>query len=183
VLIEPDRADADSCLTGLVEAIPDEKTVVVDLGSSPRLGGLPCPVQVSLYTPEAFYHAAAEASAKDQTGRVVSLHMNEIEAIPRRAARLAATIPVGVAGFDHLGVFVAASGETIDLSAGGCRVKVDSPLPNNGPATLMVPVADGVPIVALASIKEEAQRRRSWEYRLSFLRITDDDADRLAELV
>ena len=43
-----------------------------------------------------------------------------------------------------------ASGETIDLSSGGCRVKVDSPLPNNGPATLMVPVADGVPIVALA---------------------------------
>ena len=84
VLIEPDRADADSCLTGLVEAIPDEKTVVVDLGSSPRLGGLPCPVQVSLYTPEAFYHAAAEASAKDQTGRVVCLHMTEIEAIPRR---------------------------------------------------------------------------------------------------
>jgi len=183
VLIEPDEADADSCLTGRVEASPDDKTVVVDLGSSPRLGGLPCAVQVSLYTPEAFYHAAAEASAKDGTGRVVSLHMNEIEAIPRRAARLAATIPVGIAGFDHLGVFVCASGETIDLSAGGCRVKVDAPLPNNGPAALMVPVADGVPIVALAAIKEEAQRRRVWEYRLSFLRITEDDADRLAELV
>jgi PilZ domain len=183
VLIEPKGADSESCLTGLVEAIPDDRTVVVDLGSSPRLGPLPCPVQVSLYTPEAFYHAAAQASSNGTDGRVVSLHMTEIEAIPRRAARLAASIPVGLAGFDHLGSFVSASGETVDLSAGGCRVKVDAPLPNHGPAALMVPVDDGVPIVALAAIKEETQRRRVWEYRLSFLRITEDDAERLTELV
>jgi hypothetical protein len=183
VLIEPEGADSESCLTGLVEAIPDDKTVVVDLGSSPRLGRLPCPVQVSLYTPEAFYHAAAQASANGGDERVVSLHMAEVEAIPRRAARLAATIPIGLAGFDHLGSFVSAAGETIDLSAGGCRVKVDAPLPSYGPAALMVPVDDGVPIVALAAIKEETQRRRVWEYRLSFLRITEDDADRLTELV
>ena len=78
---------------------------------------------------------------------------------------------------------MSASGETIDLSAGGCRVKVDAPLPNHGPAALMVPIDDGVPIVALAAIKEETQRRRGWEYRLSFLRITEDDAERLTELV
>ncbi len=185
VLIEPDGATNDSCLTGLVEAIPDERTVVVDLGSSPRLGVLPCPVQVSLYTPEAFYHAAAEATRNesDGEGRVVNLRMGEVEAIPRRAARLAATIPIGLASFDHLGSFVSAAGETIDLSAGGCRVKLDSALPCHGPAALMVPIDDGVPIVALAAIKEETQRRRSWEYRLSFLRITEEDADRLAELV
>ena len=183
VLIEPEGVDSESCLTGLVEAIPDDKTVVVDLGSSPRLGPLPCPVQVSLYTPEAFYHASAQASANGPDERVVCLHMNEVEAIPRRAARLAATIPIGLAGFDHLGSFVSASGETIDLSAGGCRVKVDAPLPNHGPAALMVPIDDGVPIVALAAIKEETQRRRVWEYRLSFLRITEDDAERLTELV
>ena len=182
VLIEPDDADSDACLTGLVEAIPDDATVVVDLGSSPRLGPLPCPVQVSLYTPEAFYHASAEASANGSDDRVVNLHMTEIETIPRRAARLAVAIPVGVAGFDHLGSFVSAAGETVDLSAGGCRVRVDGPLPTHGPTALMVPVEDGVPIVALAAIKEEAQRRRGWEYRLSFLRIAEDDAERLTAL-
>src|SRR5215475_14953186 len=105
VLIEPEGADSETCLTGLVEAIPDDEHVVVDLGSSPRLGPLPCPVQVSLYTPEAFYHAAAEASANGTDDRVINLHMTEIESIPRRAARLAAAIPIGLAGFDHLGSF------------------------------------------------------------------------------
>ena len=37
VLIEPSGLDADVCLTGLVETMPDDHTVVVDLGSSPRL--------------------------------------------------------------------------------------------------------------------------------------------------
>jgi PilZ domain len=183
VLIEPEGADSDACVTGLVEAIPDDENVVVDLGSSPRLGPLPCPVQVSLYTPEAFYHAAAEASANGSDDRVINLRMTEIESIPRRAARLAAAIPIGLAGFDHLGSFVAAAGETIDLSAGGCRVRVDAPLPSHGPAALMVPIDDGVPIVALAAIKEETPRRRGWEYRLSFLRISEDDAERLTALV
>jgi hypothetical protein len=185
VLIEPEGADSEACLTGLVEAIPDDETVIVDLGSSPRLGPLPCPVHVSLYTPEAFYHAAAEATAANgaDDDRVINLRVTEVESIPRRAARLAAAIPIGLAGFDHLGSFVAAAGETIDLSAGGCRVKVDAPLPSHGPAALMVPVDDGVPIVALAAIKEETPRRRAWEYRLSFLRISEDDAERLTALV
>jgi len=183
VLIEPEGADSESCLTGLVEAIPDDATVVVDLGSSPRLGPLPRAVQVSLYTPEAFYHAEAEAEANGTDGRVVSLHMSHIESIPRRAARLAASIPVGLAGFDHLGSFVAAAGETIDLSAGGCRVRLDAPLPCHGPAVLMVPVDGEEPITALAMVKEEAQRRLGWEYRLSFVRISDEDAERLTELV
>ena len=57
VLIEPSGLDADACLTGLVETMPDDHTVVVDLGSSPRLNELPCTVAVSLYTPEAFSRA------------------------------------------------------------------------------------------------------------------------------
>ncbi len=182
VLIEPSGLDADACLTGLVETMPDDHTVVVDLGSSPRLNELPCTVAVSLYTPEAFYHASALASGIVDDGRVVRLEMGVIEAIPRRATRLAANLRVGVAGFNDGGSFVATTGETVDLSAGGCRVRVPDQLPDDTAAAFVVPVENQEPIVAVATIKEESKRRQGWEYRLAFLHISEEDSERLVDL-
>ena len=89
---------------------------------------------------------------------------------------------VGIAGFSDNGSFVATTGETVDLSAGGCRVRVADQLPDDTAAAFVVPIEGEAPVIAVASIKEESKRRQGWEYRLAFMRISAEDSDRLVDL-
>lgn len=182
LLIEPLGAPAQTCLTALVEHVSGS-TIQADLGASPRLPTSPCEVAVGVYTPDAYFLARADAEAVGDDGRVVRLVLHDLERIERHATRIAKRIRVGVAGFDAGGEFVGAACDTLDLSAGGCRVVTEQPVPAGMEVAVLVPVAGQDPIVVHGAVREEMVRRRGYEYRIAFDDLGERDGKRLEDLL
>ena len=81
-------------------------------------------------------------------------------------------------------VFASVTGESIDLSEGGCRVVTDRRFPPSCDPTVMLHLSPTEELVALAAVLEENPRTDGrFEYRLVFIDPEDDHRERLAKVV
>jgi hypothetical protein len=101
--------------------------------------------------------------------------------VARRAKR---SLPVILSNLDDPGAFASISGETVDISEGGCRVVVQQRFPAGCDPTVTLELPNGETLVALAAILEEIHRTDgSCEYRLVFIEQDDGHREILADLV
>ena len=172
--------DAARCMTGVVMSVEDG-TVTVDMGASPELPEAGEQVVASFFTPEALYRV--HAAARPRQGPTVELRVREVERVQRRQApRARASLPVVLSDFDSQNDPVSVRGETVDISQGGCRVRTSRPFPPGSDPTVSLRLPDGDSVVALAAVLQADNNGESWEYRLVFMGLDDDDRGRLADL-
>ena len=189
-LIEP-LSDSTVCLTGVVLDDGDGDVVVVDLGGSPPPKEPKCEVLASFFSPDALYRTEATLSPHDGREKVVDLTIHQVERIQRRGVpRAKVTLPVVLSNFDSPDpdaggeVFASVTGQSIDVSEGGCRVVTDRRFPPSCEPTVMLHLSPTEELVALAAVLEEHPRDDGrFEYRLVFIDPEDDHRERLAKVV
>lgn len=182
-LIELASDDAE-CLTGVV-LDAEGGLMLVDLGASARAFEQSFDVTVSVFDPDALYRIDATLLPRDGGVSIVDLKVRDVERIQRRVTKRAkCTLPVVLSNLDDPGAFASISGETLDISEGGCRVVVDRRFPPGGDPTVTLHLPNGETLVALAAILEEVRRTDGQcEYRLVFIEPDDGHREILAELV
>ena len=182
-LIELGPDDA-SCLTGVV-LDSDGKLLLVDLGASARSFEHTYDVTVSVFDPDALYRIEATLIPHEGAESVVDLKVREVERIQRRVAKRAKrTLSVVLSNLDDPGAFASISGETLDISEGGCRVLVERRFPAGCDPTVTLHLPNGDTLVALAAVLEELHRPDGrCEYRLVFIEPEDGHREILADLV
>lgn len=172
-LIEP--MDTSECLTGVV--VPGER-LCVDLGASPRPASPTTDVVASFFAVDALYRLNAKATV--EADGLLSLAVASVERVQRRATpRALVTLPVRF--LVPAGGTVA--GETIDVSAGGCRVATAAPWAEDADPEVWIDLPDGEALVTTARVVTSDLTGSGWEYRLSFPGIAPGDRDRLSRLV
>lgn len=177
-LVEPEGAPPGrDMLTGVVVA---GERVTIDLGASPRPDETTCDVVASFYAPDALYRLIAKAT--QETDGLLTLDVAAVERVQRRAAhRVRLTLPVRLGAAREEMIL---TGETVDLSTGGCRVMTDRPWPDDREPVLSIDLPDGAAMVAEAKVVTVDLTGGGWEYRLSFANgIAEDDRQRLSRLV
>ena len=178
-LIEPVGASPGrDCLTGVV--VPGER-IAVDLGGSPRPEAEVSEVVASIFAPDALYRLFAKAT-QEGDGLLV-LDVSALERVQRRAARRAqVALPVRL-GVGETVEAAVLSGETLDVSTGGCRVTTDRPWPTDCDPVVSIDMPDGHRVVTTARVVTVDLTRSGWEYRLAFPGIADPDRESLSRLV
>lgn len=180
-LVEPvDAEPGQECLTGVV--VPGEH-VTIDLGASPRPPAGISEVVVSFFAPEALYRLTAQA---DHHGDgLLELDVLDVERVQRRStprALMALPVRLRPAGPDGAGASVLL-GETVDVSAGGCRVTTANPWSEDTDPILLMELPDGGSLVTEARVITSDLGPVGWEYRLAFPAIAETDRERLTRLV
>jgi hypothetical protein len=180
VLLEPTTAGrADGlCLTGTVTgtAPGPDPGLIIYLGASPDLPRSPCEVAASFYAPDGFYRVEARAEEIGDGDILVSFASSP----DRLAGRARAVVPVAIAAYDGQ-QFQPAEGETLDLSANGCRVQLAVQLPEGPTVAVGLNTATG-PLVLQATLRQEVQRSDGWEYRLAFEHVAEDARRKITAL-
>jgi len=172
-LIEP--MDTSDCLTGLV--VPGAE-LTVDLGASPRPASPTSDVIASFFAADALYKLTAKATV--ETGGLVTLDVASVERVQRRATpRALVTLPVRLS----VAAGTSLTGETIDVSAGGCRVTTAHPWADDSDPDVWIDMPDGEALITPARVVTSDLTGGGWEYRLSFPAIAESDRDRLTRLV
>ncbi len=178
-LIEPvDAAPGRDCLTGVV--VPGER-ILIDLGASPRPESDAAEVVASFFAPDALYRLFAKA--RQEADGLVSLDVSALERVKRRANhRVNVVLPIrlGVGDQEEASVL---TGETVDLSTGGCRVMTDRPWPTEADPVVTIDLPDGEAVRTQARVVTVDLNGDGWEYRLAFPGIAEPDAERLSRLV
>lgn len=177
-LVEPVEADpGHECLTGVV--VPGSR-VTIDLGASPRPPAGVSEVVVSFFAPEALYRLTAQA---DHHGDgLLELDVLDVERVQRRSTpRVQMALPIRLRAGGE-GKLVLA-GETLDVSAGGCRVTTASPWSEDTDPILSMELPDGGSLVTEARVITSDLLPQGWEYRLAFPGIAEGDRERLSRLV
>ena len=178
-LIEPVGASPGrDCLTGVV--VPDAR-IVVDLGASPRPEAEVSEVVASFFAPEALYRLSGKATV--EPGGLLVLDVAGMERVQRRTApRVRMALPVRM-GMGERAMPTIVSGETIDLSTGGCRVTTDRPWPDDSDPVLSIDLPDGGAVITPARVITVDLSGDGWEYRLAYPAMDGDDRERLSRLV
>lgn len=167
--------DTSDCLTGVV--VPG-KRLAVDLGASPRPAGPTTDVIASFFASDALYRLTAKATVEPDG--LLTLDVNSVERVQRRAApRAMVTLPVRLLA--PAGSTLA--GETIDVSAGGCRVSTAQPWADEVDPQVWIDLPDGQALVTAARVVTSDPAGTGWEHRLSFPGLAPGDRDRLSRLV
>lgn len=178
-LIEPvDASPGRDCLTGVV--VPGER-ILIDLGASPRPEDDAAEVVASFFAPDALYRLFAKA--RQEADGLVSLDVSALERVQRRAdPRINVVLPIrlGVGDQEEASVL---TGETVDLSTGGCRVTTDRPWPTEADPVVTIDLPDGEAVRTQARVVTVDLNGDGWEYRLAFPGIAEPDAERLSRLV
>ena len=178
-LIEPvDASPGRDCLTGVV--VPGDR-ILIDLGASPRPESDVAEVVASFFAPDALYRLFAKAH--QEADGLVSLDVSALERVQRRAnPRVQVALPVRL-GVGDMAEAAVLSGETVDLSTGGCRVMTDRPWPTEADPVVTIDLPDGEPVSTQARVVTVDLNGDGWEYRLAFPGIAEPDAERLSRLV
>jgi hypothetical protein len=178
-LIEPvGAAPGRDCLTGIV--VPGER-IMVDLGASPRPDQDVSDVVASFFAPDALYRLSARAT-QESDGLLV-LDVAGVERVQRRhAPRAMVALPVRLAVGATPSPAVL-TGETVDVSTGGCRVTTERPWPEHSDPVVSIELPSGDAVVTQARVVTVDLTGRGWEYRLAFPEIEDGDRERLSRLV
>jgi hypothetical protein len=176
-LIEPvDASPGRDCLTGVV--VPGDR-ILIDLGSSPRPDSDAAEVVASFFAPDALYRLFAKAHQEDDG--LLSLDVSALERVQRRAnPRVQLPVRLGVGDQAEAALL---SGETVDLSTGGCRVMTDRPWPTEADPVVTIDLPDGGAVCTQARVVTVDLNGDGWEYRLAFPGIDEADAERLSRLV
>jgi c-di-GMP-binding flagellar brake protein YcgR len=174
--------DAEHCLTGVVMS-DSNGSVTIDLGASPSAPQGEADVIASFFTPEALYRVKAHAVPRKEQKAVIDLTVEDIEKVQRRAVpRAQVQLRAALTAFDGEGDFASVVGETIDIGAGGCRVRTEKQFPPGSDPTVTLQMPDGQTIAILAQVLQVQHDDGSWDYRLAFMDLEDDDATRLLAL-
>jgi len=179
-LIEPvDASPGRDCLTGVV--VPGDR-ILIDLGASPRPEGDTAEVVASFFAPDALYRLFAKAH--EEADGLISLDVSALERVQRRAnPRVQVVLPVRLGVGDTDDAAAVLSGETVDLSTGGCRVMTDRPWPTEADPMVTIDLPDGDAVRTQARVVTVDLNGDGWEYRLAFPGIAESDAERLSRLV
>ncbi len=179
-LIEPvGAAPPRDCLTGVV--VPGGR-LLVDLGASPRPESQVGEVVASFFAPEALYRLTAKAT-RDSDG-LLALDVSSVEKVQRRSApRARVALPVRMMTLSDPPAASLVTGQTIDLSTGGCLVTTDHPWPEEHDPMLSIDLPDGEALVTQARVVTVDLTGEGWEYRLSYPDIEDGDRERISRLV
>jgi len=179
-LVEPlDPEPGQETLTGTV--LEDDR-LVLDLGASPRPGES-VDVVASFFTPDALLRVTGVLVAEDDG--YYELVVKDGERIQRRATdRVDIELSASLVVLDAPGPIVSVLGHTQNISAGGCRVVTDQPLPTGRDAVVSLHLIDDQrPVVAQATVLGVDHVETTWDYRLMFTAIDNDDRDRLHRVI
>lgn len=178
-LVEPVGASPGrECLTGVV--VPDER-IVVDLGASPRPDEEVSEVVASFFAPDALYRLSGKATL--ESDGLLVLDVAGMERVQRRTApRVRVSLPVRM-GMSDRATPTIVSGETVDLSIGGCRVTTDRPWPDESDPVLSIDLPDGGAVVTHAQVVTVDLSGDGWVYRLAYPDLAGEEKDRLSRLV
>ncbi|HZI38807.1 MAG TPA: PilZ domain-containing protein, partial [Acidimicrobiia bacterium] len=133
------------------------------------------------FAPDALYRLFAKA--RQEADGLVSLDVSALERVQRRAnPRVNVVLPIrlGVGDQEEASVL---TGETVDLSTGGCRVMTDRPWPTEADPVVTIDLPDGEAVRTQARVVTVDLNGDGWEYRLAFPGIAEPDAARLSRLV
>jgi hypothetical protein len=186
-LIEPQNGGDSrqihlSPLTGVVDNSDQEVLTLIGVSPSDLADGTD--VVVSIFAPEALYRIRATA-AWDRSGKLVVDPIQDVERIqrrrwPRHNIDLDVTL-VPLDGPDDRRSAV--NGRTIDMGMGGLRVRTDRRLPPGADMTVILEFPDGAEMVARTTVVAANVVDGSFQYRLAFNGLEDDDAAHLSVLV
>jgi hypothetical protein len=161
----------------------DAERLRVDVGAGHGEPRTSDEVVASFFTPEALYRVRATVGRDDDREATVDLTVREVERVQRRTSpRVRVALPAVMSDFDGPGRLISVRGETVDIGAGGCRVRTLRPFPPGSDPTVSIRLPEGEPVVTLAAILQALQDDGYWDYRLVFMGIEDDDARRLDDL-
>lgn len=179
-LVEPLEPEAGH--EALTATVLDDERLLLDLGASPR----PPPsadVVASFFTPEAMLRATGLLLAVGEDGGLFELVVKELERVQRRRAhRTSIELEVAMAAPDAVGPVVCVRGRTHNVSAGGCRVRTDRPLPAGTDPLVTLEIPGDAPVIAQATVLATNRDGETWDYRLMFTAIDASDRDRLDRL-
>ncbi len=99
----------------------------------------------------------------------------------RRWPRAEVRLPVHL--IDTEGSFSVVSGETVDISIGGLRARVEGPLSGAVEATVRIDLSGGHALLCEALVAGGGAVEDGWEYRLAFRNLDPDDITALEDIV
>jgi c-di-GMP-binding flagellar brake protein YcgR len=174
--------DADHCLTGVVMA-QGNGSVAIDLGASPTAPNAETEVVASFFTPEALYRVKAHAVPRKEQKAVIDLTVDEVERVQRRAApRARIELRAAMTAFEGDSDFASVVGSTIDIGPGGCRLRTDKQFPPGNDPTITLQLPTGDTLALLGQILQVQADGDAFEYRIAFMDVEDDDAEKLLAL-
>lgn len=174
--------DAENCLTGVVMS-DSNGTVSIDLGASPTAPESETEVVASFFTPEALYRVKAHAVPRPEQMKVIDLTVDDIEKVQRRAApRARVELRAALTAFEGDSDFASVVGRTVDIGPGGCRVRTEKQFPPGNDPTVTIQLPDGDTVALFAQILQVQADEGTFEYRLAFMQIDEEDAKKLLTL-
>ena len=174
--------DSDNCLTGVVMS-DSNGTVSIDLGASPTAPEGATEVVASFFTPEALYRVKAHAVPRKEQKKVIDLTVDDVEKVQRRAApRTRIELRAALTAFEGDSDFASVVGRTVDIGPGGCRVRTEKQFPPGNDPTVTIQLPDGDTVALFAQILQVQADDGTFEYRLAFMQIDDEDAKKLLTL-
>lgn len=174
--------DAENCLTGVVMS-DSNGTVSIDLGASPTAPESETEVIASFFTPEALYRVKAHAVPRPEQKKVIDLTVDDIEKVQRRAApRARVELRAALTAFEGDSDFASVVGRTVDIGPGGCRVRTEKQFPPGNDPTVTIQLPDGDTVALFAQILQVQADDGTFEYRLAFMQVDDEDAKKLLTL-
>jgi len=180
-------AGSDDHYTGIVAAAGEggiDVTLSRPIDGLERTGAT-AEVEARFIAPGAMYRLTTKAKVTaSKGGRITLGEVSRLERVQRRRyPRVAAALPVAVAGYSpETRTFVAHEGLTIDLSAGGVSLLTTTPLPGGPNLHLALTLPGGV-LDALARVVEVLEHDGRYQYRLALEQVPGDGLDLLARYV
>ncbi len=179
LLIEP--AGRSTCLTGTVVGEHDGHPIV-DLGADATSAGQieDLEVMVSAFVPDAMWrlHAVLHRVGRSNVPSLAELWADGTpERIQRRLVpRCIVDLPVHLFDLDADEAWhPPLPGRTVDLGAGGVRVRVAERFPAGCDPTVHLTLPDGYEVIALTSVVDIDERDDGFDYRLVFSAIAEVD--------
>lgn len=174
--------DTDQCLTGVVMA-DSNGSVAIDLGASPTAPESEIDVIASFFTPEALYRVKAHAVPRKEQKAVIDLTVEDVERVQRRAnPRSRVELRAALTAFEGDSDFASVVGRTVDIGPGGCRVRTDKQFPPGNDPTVTLQLPNGDTLALLAQVLQVTADSDAFEYRLAFMDVEDEDAQKLIDL-
>ena len=167
----------------LTATVLDDDRLMLDVGASPRPEPPVFDAVASFFTPEALLRVTGVMTLADDEAGIYELVVKDVQRVNRRSSRrVDVELRVSLVVADDAGPTVSVVGHTVNVSAGGCRVVTEKPLPGGSDPMVTLELGDGVTVVAGCSLLCTEHEADVWDHRLMFTTIDPDDRDRLAAL-
>lgn len=177
-LVEPEDGD----LEPLTATVLDDDRLLLDVGASPRPRAETFDAVASFFTPDALLRVTGVMTLTGDDGAIYELVVKDVQRVERRTSRrVDMELPVAMIVTDAEPPLTVL-GHTVNISAGGCRVVTDRPLPVGTEPTVSVALGDGCNVLAGCSVLCTEHHAEEWDYRLMFTAIDPADRDRIAAL-